>query len=272
MTVLGGVLQKFAKKYKNIKLIREHCSRGKGRAIAFNNTCGDYTFYVDLDTIYNNLLSKIVYKLFSMKFKGFLGNNIGFANRKTILNIGGWNDLLTSEDTEFFARAVFKLSKIYWIPVNLMQNEAYTKSFRELRYANLISLRTFRVISDTIRADGITLSMFRNKNIKFRTKILYLLAFLYLKLFLKKVYKYSNERNIDYIFQHIELLDPKMFDATKFYWAFKFNYGENNKILNILVNKLISFGFDEFLFGKNSIITYSKFTNKDFIKPLMKRL
>ena len=59
------ILQKFAKKYKNIKLIREHCSRGKGRAIAFNNTCGDYTFYVDLDTIYNNLLSKIVYKLFS---------------------------------------------------------------------------------------------------------------------------------------------------------------------------------------------------------------
>lgn len=270
------ILQKFAKRYKNIKLIREHCSRGKGRGDAFNNTVGEYTFYVDLDTVYNDNLSKVIYKLFSIKFDGLLGNNMGFARRNTILSMGGWKELLASEDTEFFARAVYKLSKIYWIPINLMQNEAYNKSFRELRYANLVSLRTFRIILDTVRADGITLSMIlKNKNMRLRTKILYFLAFLYSKLFLKKIYNYSdkrNMRNINYMFQHIELLNPKMFKVPKSYYLFKFNYGENNSITNILVNELISFGFDKFLFGKTSIIGYNKLTNRDSIDLISKRL
>ncbi|MCL4391640.1 MAG: glycosyltransferase [Candidatus Parvarchaeota archaeon] len=146
------ILREYSKKYTNIKIIRQKCSRGKGRAIAFNNTLGKYVFYVDLDTVYLPTLRNIVYSYKKLKYKEMFP--FGLMSRATMEYIGNWRDLNYSEDIEIAARAISKGVKIYSVPCVLGQNQV--ASNREKRYATGLkyNVRWLKNISSMIVGGG----------------------------------------------------------------------------------------------------------------------
>ncbi len=96
---LMGMRQEF-----NLTVFRLRCSRGKGRDYALRR-CQDgaMTAYIDLDVEYNENL----HRLMSSETSGMLVN-VGqwtyFVKKEDAVRSGGWKDLNSTEDVEFFLR------------------------------------------------------------------------------------------------------------------------------------------------------------------------
>ena len=264
------VLQKFAKKYKNIKLIREHCSRGEGRAIAVNSIKTDYMFYVDLDTIYLPEFSKIIkYLINNYKTNSLMP--FGFCDKRTMDKIGNWADLLHAEDTEFSARALSKGVKIYDLPVFISKNQI-VKGNRDKRYElNKFKLfkRRYIDLNNYIEGRGMTSS----RELKRRYSGLRYFIMLYIlykrKLLHQKIRAYSNElSNSDFITKNRVFLNPTKFGISKRFWIFSFpTKFIKLEYINKSLDKLFEYGFNRIKLLDNGIlVVYTDKTSKELLK------
>ena len=264
------VLQKFAKKYKNIKLIREHCSRGEGRAIAVNSIKTDYMFYVDLDTIYLPEFSKIIkYLINNYKTNSLMP--FGFCDKRTMDKIGNWADLLHAEDTEFSARALSKGVKIYDLPVFISKNQI-VKGNRDKRYElNKFKLfkRRYIDLNNYIEGRGMTSS----RELKRRysgLRYFIMLYILYKRKFLhQKIRAYSNElSNLDFITKNRVFLNPTKFGISKRFWIFSFpTKFIKLEYINKSLDKLFEYGFNRIKLLDNGIlVVYTDKTSKELLK------
>jgi GT2 family glycosyltransferase len=265
-----GVLQKFAKNYKNIKLIREHCSMGEGRAIAVNSIKTNYMFYVDLDTIYLPEFSKIIkYLIKNYKINSLM--QFGFCDRKTIDKIGNWADLIHAEDTEFGARALSKGVKIYELPVFVSKNQI-VKGNRDKRYElNKFKLfkRWYTVSNNFIDGRGITSSRELKRRYSGLRYFIMLFILYKRKLLHQKIRAYSNElSNLDFITKNRVFLNPTKFGISKRFWIFSFptKFIKPEYISNGL-NKLFEYGFNRIKLLDNGIlVVYTDKTSKELLK------
>ena len=264
------VLQKFAKKYKNIKLIREHCSRGEGRAIAVNSIKTDYMFYVDLDTIYLPEFSKIIkYLINNYKTNSLMP--FGFCDKRTMDKIGNWADLLHAEDIEFAARALSKGVKIYDLPVFISKNQI-VKGNRDKRYElNKFKLfkRLYTASNNFIDGRGMTSS----RELKRRysgLRYFIMLYILYKRKFLhQKIRAYSNElSNSDFITKNRVFLNPTKFGISKRFWIFSFpTKFIKLEYINKSLDKLFEYGFNRIKLLDNGIlVVYTDKTSKELLK------
>lgn len=159
------VLKKFAKKHKNIKIIRTKCTRGRGRDIALKNTSGDYVFYVDFDNIFKKEFGIIIEKLRRVCSPGTIWS-FGFSTRDTSIEmIGGWKDLNYGEDWEITARALTKGVRVKRICTPGFFSEEKVR-MREARYAEShisYKFRKFRNIVDFIRGYNPNFAFFKEK-------------------------------------------------------------------------------------------------------------
>jgi len=157
------ILRDYASLYGNIRVLRQKCSRGLGRQIAYKNSQGKYLITVDMDTEY---LSKklcdflLAHKQSKLKDTYVLKTWESFCiyPRHAVDKVEGWRDYNIGEDMDILAR-LFLVNSVVFLPINLELNEPYSERQaveapfmmlqvfqREQRYAkglNLIS-RTLR--------------------------------------------------------------------------------------------------------------------------------
>jgi len=142
-----------------IKLFRVHCSRGKGRQIAFEKCSGKYVISnLDFDDVFKPRLRELLTKYHnacegyllwarSLDSRSFWGEE-GFmvAPRTLIARTGGWRDLQIGEDWEL-ARRVAAVGSYKWSYFKLMEdinphperNTAFGKmKYRYVRYRDLM--------------------------------------------------------------------------------------------------------------------------------------
>lgn len=261
------ILTEFSKNYKNFRVIQSKCTRGGGRALAYANTSGKYVFTVDLDTIYNDVLSKLVLT----SLKNYKENTLVwfFCSRSTMDKIGPWMDSNSGEIFEFWARAISKGIKVFLLPVLFMQNEIIKN--RERRYSkNTINytIRMFNYFKGRIIGEGIT----SYKDVfsgSFAGKFLSYLAYFYIIISRKKVRKYSNySLNTQYFWANVILLDPNDFVVSKDRWGIElyFNFLSAD-IINRLISQLTKFGFNRVMFiTKEVILFYHNESSQDVLK------
>ncbi len=101
-----------------LKLVSAHCSRGRGRQIAFENSSGAYVVSnMDFDDVFKPRLPELLSK-YQVRCKGELlwvrstdntgfweGENFMIAPRELLSRLGGWRDLQFGEDWELARRA-----------------------------------------------------------------------------------------------------------------------------------------------------------------------
>jgi glycosyltransferase involved in cell wall biosynthesis len=266
------ILNEYAKKYKNIKLLREPCSRGKGRKIAYDNSTSKYSFYIDFDTIYSPLLSKLINQIKS----GYQGNKImpfGFLDKDTMMKIGGWNDLNNAEDGELEARAISKGIQLCTFPARVYANEIPSTKrglrFRKRRLSIKFFLRQYRITRDGLIGRGIKNIKVIKRAYKGKKRFLVYLVYIMLKLERKKTKSYSNfDSNAELIQRNRNLLDPKEYRIDKSYWIYAFSTRFISKeAITRIVNILFSYGFNRLeILPSDSILVYTDETSKKFVE------
>ena len=264
------ILQKFAKKYKNIHLIRKSCSRGKGKAIAVNSIKTDYMFYVDLDTIYLPEFSKIIKHLIN-NYKTNSLMSFGFCDRRTMDKIGNWADLLHAEDIEFAARALSRGVKIYELPVFVSKNQIF-KGHRDKRYEfNKFKLfkRRYTDLNNFIEGRGMTSSRELKRRYSGLSYFIMLSILYKRKLLHQKIKAYSSElSNSDFITKNRVFLNPAKFGISKRFWMFSFpTKFIKSEYINKSLDKLFEYGFNRIKLLDNGIlVVYTDKTSKELLK------
>lgn len=270
------ILQGFSRRYPNFKVLRERCSRGKGRRIAFDNTIGKYAFYVDLDAIYLPIFAKLISVSLDICGKNDVINNpsigFGFMHRDTMERIGNWYDLNVSEDIEFFARAVDRGVHVRVIPVHASENQVLRD--REDRYATGAIERMSRAIRnerDKILGNGIA-KIGHIIRSKMTTKLLASLIFAGLRLVGRKAYIYSKyPNNEEYLLANIDILEPASFGIPAKYYVFGMAVNRlmqaSCETCNSLFDRLSEIGFDTVRYtSKNYMIAFTGRTDKSVIE------
>lgn len=144
------ILQELSKKYQ-MKIIREKCTRGKGRQIAFENSSGQYLLAnLDMDEIYGKHLSELV-DFYHSKCEGRVLlvtpstevgvrglQNVTIAPSAVATSLGGWHDLQWGEDWEFWCRAA-KIGKYSWTVFKL--GEAFNPHYERKKSTRKLSHR-----------------------------------------------------------------------------------------------------------------------------------
>jgi len=154
-------LLRLKREFKNLKLFRSKCSRGRGRDLALKQTIGDYVMYVDLDTIFEPGFGTIVERLYTLCRPREMWN-FGFSTRETMIeHIGGWKDLNSGEDWEMTARAIANGIEVKTIlTYHFMRNVRTSKAGSgEMRYSKgriRYLLRRLRNLNDMVRAHKFT--------------------------------------------------------------------------------------------------------------------
>jgi glycosyltransferase involved in cell wall biosynthesis len=258
------ILRKFASEHNNMKLIRARCSRGKGRSIALQNTNGKFLFYVDLDTVYLPVFSKIIKKAMS----SYISNSIlcGVVDRKTMEKIGTWEDLNYAEDIEFFARAIRKGVKVYRLPVTAALNYIPVKGVdsRESRYGRGLRkyIRYVKTVEDRQRGNGLRSWSQWTASTRFRTFMLKML-FIKLKIQRKRIYSYSeNSSNEDLVDFNVNWLKPSEWDIEEDYmimsWGHKLDEGVRTMFSDM--------GFDKFEEYERFTLIYTRGTDSKLLE------
>lgn len=266
------ILQDYNSKYKNIKLLRKHCTRGGGRRLAYDNTTGEYTFYIDLDTVYSPLLSKLIKQL----REEYNGNKImpfGFMDRSTMEKIGNWSDLNNAEDGELEARAISKGITLSTFPAMIFVNEI-TSGKRELRFKKTrlsfkFVLRQYRMARDGLIGRGMKDIDSIKKSYKGKAKIFMYIVYLTLKISGKRTKSYSEfSSNSELIQRNRILLDPSKYNIDKKYWIYAFSTRFiSSDAETRLVNTLFDYGFNKLeIFSNRSVIVYTNETSSEFIE------
>ncbi|MEM0143736.1 MAG: glycosyltransferase family 2 protein [Candidatus Parvarchaeum sp.] len=262
-------LLELQKKHKNIKIIREKCSRGKGRAIGFSNTTGKYVISIDCDTIYLKPFKNLVYSY--DKVKDMEIYPCFFMKRKTMEFIGNFKDLNYDEDMELTARAISKGVKVYSIPCIMTHNQI--SKGREKRYAKGFGyyLRQYKNFSDSIAGGGLNLTDYIQRYGRYGKSKVFLL-YLILRLRKLRIFRYSkqyNNRQLVYFYSNI--LNPSKFKIDRKYWAgYIYPYGKTTEMIIKTVNDFISIGLNKSIIlqskGKYLLLMYRKETDKKLIE------
>jgi glycosyltransferase involved in cell wall biosynthesis len=133
-------MEKFGKK---VIYIKQKCSRGKGRQIAFENSSYELIATVDTDTFYySSLINKII-KNYNKFYPSAIVTyqSFGIYPRKTLEEVGGWRDLNINEDFDLWVR-LLKIKKFYLLPVSVGEDLSKMRRSsikRETRYSNFFS-------------------------------------------------------------------------------------------------------------------------------------
>ncbi len=112
-----------------LRLVVQRCSVGMGRQIAFLNSTGEYIVaYLDTDDTFMGLG-----EVFEGYLEGYRGRTLKGADflivpRQVVTEAGGWRDLHTAEDLEFYRR-VAKVSATAEVPWSVKVNFR-ARSFR----------------------------------------------------------------------------------------------------------------------------------------------
>ncbi len=268
------ILQKFVKKYKNFKVIQMKCTKGVGRTVAYRNTIGAYTFYVDLDTIYLPGFSRLVYKILS-KYKTNSIFPFGFMDRKTADSVIPWKDMNTYEDLEFSARAVKNGLKVFLLPITISKNYIITGN-RDRRYAKgkiKLLKRLYRNTVYGIKGRGTAnFEGIRERYTGLQRLFVYLVL-IGMKLSRDEIFKYSDFRsNLEYLKRNEILLNPKDFGVDNRYW---FYYIQSRfldlETVNALLSKHLKMGFNKITLLRNGLIlVYTDKIDKQLFDYLLK--
>jgi glycosyltransferase involved in cell wall biosynthesis len=263
------VLQNYSKKFKNFHVMQMKCTKGVGRTEAYRNTHGKYTFYVDLDTIYLPVFSKII-NSFAEKYETGTMLPFGFMDRKTADTLMPWKDMNTYEDLEFCARAVNKGIKVYFPTITVSKNYI-TSGNRDRRYEkNTIKFlkRLYRNTVYGIKGRGVTTFAELKRRYHGVKRIFSFLILIKMKLTRDEIYAYSNlSSNTEYLKRNEILLDPKKFGIDNKYWL---SYVQPRFLdlstANKLIENHIALGFDRFKFLENGLILlYTQFTDRELL-------
>ncbi len=90
------VIERKAGELKNFRAIRKRCKRGIGRNIAYRSSKADYIVVVDTDTIYTDLLARLIEAYFhrpELKGSGIRAGYTGIFSRAILDAVGGWGNL-----------------------------------------------------------------------------------------------------------------------------------------------------------------------------------
>lgn len=259
------VLKDYSKKFKNFRVIQMKCTKGIGRTEAYRNTTGKYTFYVDLDTIYLPIFSKII-NSFAEKYETGTMLPFGFMDRATADRLMPWRDMNTYEDLEFWARAISKGIKVYFPTIMVSKNYIISGN-RDKRYEKHFIKFLRRLYKNTtygIKGRGVTTFSELKRRYHGLKRIFPYLVLLKMKLTQDEIYFYSNlSSNTEYLKRNEILLDPKKFGIDKKYW---FSYIQPRFLdistTNNLIDDHIALGFNKFKFLDNGLILlYTQFTD-----------
>jgi glycosyltransferase involved in cell wall biosynthesis len=121
------MLQEYAEG-RRIRLVERHCSRGKGRQIAFELSSGDYIISgVDLDDVFRPVFLRLL-EAYHRFFEGqclFMSGKheaITIAPRTLVERVGGWRDVPAGEDIDLWARMA-KEGKLTHVPYRRIQSK-----------------------------------------------------------------------------------------------------------------------------------------------------
>lgn len=121
------ILQHFAAKGL-VKLDERHCSRGRGRQIAFEESSGDYILSgVDLDDVFRPVFKPLL-EAYHRFFEGKCllmsgrGEAITILPRALVERVGGWRDIPAGEDLDLWAR-IAKEGELVRVPYHRIQSK-----------------------------------------------------------------------------------------------------------------------------------------------------
>ncbi|MGP6206808.1 glycosyltransferase [Cuniculiplasma sp. SKW3] len=231
--------------YKNLRIIRNHCTRGKGRDIALRNASASYIFPIDLDTIY----SPEYFKMLSFVIDNMLEDNTiveSISKRETLLNLGGWKDLNACEDIELNARAVSRGIRWINLPYKFLKNEE-SKGSREKRYAKGFSYIKRVVINKIHKIRGTGTDKFYKINCRTkRERLLMMILLVIIKILNYPIYSYSEYNNWDFVSfknSYQTLNEIKLNKDIMVVSLYKHNYSSN--ALKQIENKMMKIGYME---------------------------
>ncbi len=146
------ILQEYARKFRNFKIIEEKCTRGRGRQIAFENSKGEYIIQVDLDTIYLPQWWKFIKAYENWEGRGKYAVQAIFSGiypRHLLEKVGGWRDLQYAEDFDLWWRLI-EINAFKWYPLVTGKNwEEEEPEKRQVK--NLIKLAYRKYLNERDR-------------------------------------------------------------------------------------------------------------------------
>ena len=142
------ILNDFAKRHRNMKVVSRKCSMGTGRQIAFSHSKGDYIVVVDTDTVYYPIMREFLDSYLN-NYRDFAVQAIycGIFPRGIWMQVDGRHDFNTGEDLEMWMR-IWLLNKMKWCPVEMgenMKEERAMDSYDHFssRYGKMEKLKRF---------------------------------------------------------------------------------------------------------------------------------
>ena len=118
------ILEEYASKFKNFKMVSKRCKRGRGRNIAYKNSEGKYIIVVDFDTIYYKQWYDLIkaYNEWEGRDKYALHSMfLGIYPRHLIEEVGGWRNLQLGEDFDMWWRLI-QIDAFKWCPIVAGEN------------------------------------------------------------------------------------------------------------------------------------------------------
>ncbi len=267
------ILKDYAARLKNFKIIRERCSRGRGRQLAYENTVGARVLNIDFDTTYSPILSSAL-KFIGEEYRTGTIMPMGYADRRTMEMIGGWLDLNYAEDCELLARAVSKGIEIFEFPAIIGENEVIEEGGREGRYASSSIgrlKRYFEILRASIIGNGLTLSRI-NRDYRGKIWAATILAFIVVRLSGTKIYSYSETGwNWDLVKREIKFLNPEKYGIPKERWFANVQPMLSESSKEAMVQRLEKIGLNRKMqFSDGRIFFFTDETSAELLEKQMK--
>jgi glycosyltransferase involved in cell wall biosynthesis len=153
-------IHEFQPFFKELKVISQKSSRGKGRQIAFNHSSGLYLIQFDLDAIYTDGLRRLVewHRKVRPDYAIIAGNSI--YPRFLIQQVGGWHDLNWSEDLDLWIRLTLT-GKCKWYGYETNYN-VHLRDLHKDRHEQIIrrGKRGYRSLRDLMALHRLSLTKY----------------------------------------------------------------------------------------------------------------
>jgi len=128
-----------------IRLIREKCSRGRGRQVSLGHSRGEILVMFDLDTVYTDDWKRLL-EWYVERRPGYalIASYSGFYPKAALDAVGGWRDLNWFEDVDLWVRLA---TKGLWRTYPMRCGENHKRVAPTWRRK---TLRTYRRMRDTV--------------------------------------------------------------------------------------------------------------------------
>jgi len=116
------ILKEYKKDHKNMLVLSQKCTMGRGRQIAFGHSKGRHIVVVDTDTIYYSKCKDFI-EICLEQYPNFAVQAIfcGVFPREIWERIGGRRDMNFKEDFDMWMR-IWEMDKMKWYPVSMGEN------------------------------------------------------------------------------------------------------------------------------------------------------